>query len=201
VARRYVERRWDPAEAVAELTAQWGRFTDLGLTPSHCDGHQHLHLLPRVFAAIAAEARRRGVRFVRGRLGDPLRVSEASPRALLLVATNAVAWWASRRLTRSDREWFVPFTTIGFLHAGGSLTAATLLDALDRLRRRREPAVVEVMLHPGYRDADTERRYGHWGYRWERDLALLLDPSLPAALADRGVEVTSFRAIAAGLGP
>jgi predicted glycoside hydrolase/deacetylase ChbG (UPF0249 family) len=70
-----------------------------------------------------------------------------------------------------------------------------LLDALDRMGRR-STAVVEVMLHPGRRDADTERRYGHWRYRWENDLALLLDPRLPDALARRGIEWTSFRALA-----
>jgi hypothetical protein len=49
------------------------------------------------------------------------------------------------------------------------------------------------MLHPGRRDAETERKYGHWRYQWERDLALLLDPTLPEALASRGIDVTSFR--------
>ena len=55
--------------------------------------------------------------------------------------------------------------------------------------------IVEVMLHPGDRDAETERRYGHWNYRWERDRDLLLDPRLPDALAERGIQVTSFRAL------
>jgi predicted glycoside hydrolase/deacetylase ChbG (UPF0249 family) len=199
VALRYLRRRWDPAEARAELEAQWERFDALGLAASHCDGHQHLHLLPGVFPAVAAEARRRGIRFVRSHLGDPLGAREASPRGVLLVATHGVAWLAARGLSRADRDWLVPFTTLGFLRAGGSLTTGTLLRALDRLRGRSAPAIVEVMLHPGRPDAETECRYGHWGYRWENDLALLLDPSLPEALARRGIQVTSFRELAAGI--
>lgn len=198
VALQYLRRRWDPAEARAELEAQWKRFDAFGLVASHCDGHQHLHLLPGVFPAVAAEARRRGVRFVRSRLGDPLSARDASLRGLLLVATHGVAWLAARGLEPADRDWLVPFTTLGFLRAGGALTTDSLLRALDRLRRRSAPAIAEVMLHPGRPDAETERRYGHWGYRWENDLALLVDPTLPEALARRGIEVTSFRELAAG---
>jgi predicted glycoside hydrolase/deacetylase ChbG (UPF0249 family) len=196
VVARYLTARWRPAEARAELAAQWQRASELGFALSHADGHQHLHLLPGVLPAVVADARRHGVHFVRTRLADPLRRDAGVVRQGLLLATEALARVAWAGVPAADREACVPFVTVGFLDAGGTLTTDGLLAALDRLRGRAPHAIVEVMLHPGRRDADTVQRYGHWGYQWERDLALLLDPVLSEALARRDVQVTSFRALA-----
>src|SRR5690606_35856680 len=46
VAARGLAGRWRASEAREELAAQWARADALGVTPSHVDGHQHLHLLP-----------------------------------------------------------------------------------------------------------------------------------------------------------
>jgi predicted glycoside hydrolase/deacetylase ChbG (UPF0249 family) len=195
VGVRWLQGRWRPDEAQAELAAQLERFEATGLVASHLDGHQHLHLLPGVFAWVVAAARRRGIRFVRAMLVDPLRGGGA--RAAALVALRGVGRLAERGVDPTDRQALTPFLTVGFLHAGGTLTSARLLSMLDRLRRCRPDAVVEVMLHPGRADDESRRRYGHWGYQWVNDLALLLDPTLRSELARRDIEVTSFRAIAA----
>jgi predicted glycoside hydrolase/deacetylase ChbG (UPF0249 family) len=195
VGARWLQGRWRSAEARAELTAQLERFDATGLVASHLDGHQHLHLLPGVFAWVAAAARRRGIRFVRTTLADPLPGGGA--RAAVQVALRGVGLLAALAADPGDRRSLMPFLTVGFLHAGGTLTRAELVSILDRLRARRPDAVVEVMLHPGRSDDETRRRYGHWGYRWERDLALLLDPALPDELARRDIAVTSFRDLAA----
>jgi chitin disaccharide deacetylase len=197
IVARYLARRWSTDQAARELRAQWERFDAHGLRASHCDGHQHLHLLPGVLPDVVREAHGRGVRFVRLRLGDPLTAGGGLVRSGLLLALRRVARRAAARVPAGQRATLLPSVTVGFLQAGGALTTRILLDILDRLRARLRPPVVEVMLHPGHRDADTARRYAHWGYQWERDLALLLDPALPEALAARGIEVTSFRALAA----
>lgn len=201
VGARYLMGRWRPAEARAELAAQLERFAASGLVASHLDGHQHLHLLPGVLPFVVTEARRRGIHFVRMALGDAASRPAQAVRALTLYVTNAVSRLAARGVDPAERRALIPFRTIGFLHAGGGMTLAGLLAALDRIRQRSPAEVVEVMLHPGRRDADTERRYRHWGYRWENDLALLLDSRLPDALAQRGIEWTSFRALASATEP
>jgi predicted glycoside hydrolase/deacetylase ChbG (UPF0249 family) len=146
-----------------------------------------------VLPGVGAQARRRGVRFVRTRLGDPLTAGGVARRAVLLAVrgVSALAW---RRVDPADRAALRPFVTVGFLHAGGVLTVDGLLAVLDRLRGRAD--LVEVMLHPGHRDAAAEAAYGHWGYRWENDHALLTDPRLADALRARGIETTSFRDLA-----
>jgi len=142
---------------------------------------------------VVALARRGGVRFVRTRLVGG---GGAPARRATRLALNGVAALARRGVPAGERDLTTRFVTVGFVEAGGRLTASRLLDILDSLAARRLP-VVEVMLHPGNCDAETERAYGHWGYRWDRDRELLLDPGLPEALARRGIEATSFRALAA----
>jgi predicted glycoside hydrolase/deacetylase ChbG (UPF0249 family) len=198
VGLRYLLGRWQVAEAEAEIAAQWERLGALGLRASHCDGHQHLHLLPRVFPSVLASAHRHGVRFVRSWLAAPL--GGGASRHVSLLVIQAVSRLAWRRVPADERSAMVRFPTIGFLEAGGTMNSVRLLALLDQLRRHAAPDVVEVMLHPGRLDADTERQYGHWKYHWERDLALLCDPALPEALARRGIEVTSFREASERLG-
>jgi predicted glycoside hydrolase/deacetylase ChbG (UPF0249 family) len=197
VGLRYLMRRWRPEEARRELAAQLEHVTAAGIVPSHLDGHQHLHLLPGVFPWVAAEARRRGIRFVRSTLGDPL--FGAGMRGAALMALRGVGWLAVRRTGASDLRHLRAFVTVGFQQAGGKLTTARLLALLDRLPRRDPGSIVEVMVHPGHADEETRRIDRHSGYRRENDLALLCDPALPEALVRRGIEVTSFRDLAASL--
>ncbi|HJQ82699.1 MAG TPA: ChbG/HpnK family deacetylase [Candidatus Binatia bacterium] len=199
VFARYATRRWKPEEAAAEVAAQWDRLAGLGLQASHCDGHQHLHLLPRVLPTVVALAHAHDVRCIRTRLGGPTSGAGSVVRRILLQGLNAVAATAWRRVPAAERAATVTFATVGFLEAGGGLTRERLLAVLDDLRHRGAD-VVEVMLHPGERDAETERKYGHWHYRWDSDLALLLDPALPEALSSRGIETTSFRELARHVG-
>lgn len=201
VAERYFTGRWSAGQAVRELEAQWERCTQLGIAPSHVDGHQHLHLLPGVFPSVVAQARRRGVTFVRSFLGDPLRTPGGVARRAVLLALRAVGRLAWLRTPVADRQLLRPFTTIGFVLAGGTMTVDSLMAMLEGMRvGRGAPEVVEVMLHPGTRDDATRAKYGHWRYAWESDLALLCDRRLRALLPERGFEVTSFRALAAAHG-
>lgn len=201
VAQRYFMGRWSAGQAVRELEAQWERCAQLGIAPSHVDGHQHLHLLPGVFPSVVAQARRHGVTFVRSFLGDPLGTRGGMARRAILPALRAVARLAWMRTPSIDRQTLRPFTTIGFVQAGGTMTVDSLMETLEGMRAgRRPPEVVEVMLHPGKRDAAATTKYGHWNYAWENDFALLCDRRLRALLPERGFEVTSFRALAAAHG-
>lgn len=192
---RYATGRWRPAEARAEIAAQWERLTALGVAASHCDGHQHLHLLPGVLPAVVAQGRQRGVRFVRSRLVEPVWEGGRLGRRLEFLALAGISA-AARLLTRPPGDRRDAFVTTGFAAAGGMLTRDRLLAMLEWLRVRGTD-VVEVMLHPGRADADTRRRYAHWNYHWDRDLELLCDPVLAGELERRGIEVTSFRELAA----
>jgi hypothetical protein len=76
-----------------------------------------------------------------------------------------------------------------FQHAG-HIDVASLLRILDGLG----DGATELGCHPGEADLDLERRSG---YAKERpvELATLTDPRVRAAIADRGIELTTFAAL------
>ncbi len=190
---RYALGRWNVDEAEAEIAAQLDRMRSFGLEPSHLDGHQHLHLLPRLFPSVIALARHQGIRFVRSRVGDPLAGAGSLARIISALAINEVSRLDWGKIDGPSRMAMIPFSTVGFVHSGGTLTTSRLLGMLDKLRQDVRHSIVEVVVHPGHIDTETEQRYGHWRYRWENDLALLLDPTLPESLVHREIQVTSFR--------
>lgn len=49
------------ADIRRELEAQYGRLCDLGIKPSHIDGHQHVHIYPAIFKVVAGFAREKGL--------------------------------------------------------------------------------------------------------------------------------------------
>ena len=57
-------------------------------------------------------------------------------------------------------------------------------------------AAAEVNVHPGLVDADSSRF--DWGYRWEDELAALLDPDVRADLSAHGFHPSTFPVIIGG---
>ncbi|HKO54701.1 MAG TPA: hypothetical protein VJ276_02415, partial [Thermoanaerobaculia bacterium] len=57
---------------------------------------------------------------------------------------------------------------------------AALLDHVD--------GVTELVCHPGLGDAELAEAY-EWGYAWDAETRALCEPSLRAALAERGIRV------------
>lgn len=83
-------------ELELELSAQFQRLRSSGLSVSHVDTHQHVHILPGVFAAIAKLCRREGLPM---RVPWPLRTSSAplprrAKRTLMrsLLAPSVYRW-------------------------------------------------------------------------------------------------------------
>lgn len=76
----------DEEDIRRELEAQYGRLCDLGLKPSHIDGHQHVHIYPAIFRVVADFAREKGL---------PLRLPY--PQALLRESFRPDARYFYRR--------------------------------------------------------------------------------------------------------
>ena len=69
--------------------------------------------------------------------------------------------------------------------------------ALDRVRPRRHAGTVEINTHPGEAaDADLAR-FG-WGYRWARELDLLLDPATRELVEQHGFRLGSWTDLVSG---
>jgi predicted glycoside hydrolase/deacetylase ChbG (UPF0249 family) len=164
--RFLLSRRRDPE---AELRMQIERVLATGLRVTHVNGHQHLHLLPRVFAIVlrlAAEYRIAYVRVVRD-LGGRVPLARR-------LAIRALSSLGRRARGGNDR-------TIGVANAG-HLDVATILELLDYV-----DGVTELVTHPGL----GVTSYPHWRYEWDRETRALCDPRLREAIAAKGIELVS----------
>lgn len=127
-----------------EFEAQLARMHELGLRPTHTDSHQHVHMVPRIFQAIAPVLREAGlpVRMV-DPPGSALRMALGRPR-------KAIKQWMNRRFAALDRMRSATrsndvLVSIHDLDSPGPYDAATYASLVDGTRAGQ---VVEVMVHP-----------------------------------------------------
>lgn len=146
-----------------ELRAQIERVLATGLRVTHLNGHQHLHLLPRIFALVSRLAREYAIPYVR--IVDD---RGGTARALPMHAVSV--------LGRRARAPFTNDHTIGVAIAGQLASVIPLLDRVE--------GVTELVTHPGLGVSGYA-----WGYDWERETRALCDPRLRDELRARGIEL------------
>lgn len=175
-APRYVARLIRMSEVEHELRMQIERVLGTGLAVTHLNGHQHLHLLPRIFDLVHLMAEEYGVRYVRT-VSEPRRAPGVSPLRKASVAMLSSLGRRARRhcafVTTNDR-------TIGVLQAGQIQDVEPLLDEVD--------GVTELVCHPGVGDAELAEAY-EWGYAWDAEREALCRPSLREALIRRQIRL------------
>jgi chitin disaccharide deacetylase len=178
------------AEIERELTAQIDRIRSAGITPTHLDGHKHVHAYPPVFDIVARLAQRFGIRAVRVPWERPAmrllvrHALDAQPRRQV-IENLALTPWALRDLRRLRASGLPPpprffgraltglFTPISF-HA--------LMDALP-------PGTSELMMHPGYPDASLDRARTRLRAERAKEVSLLTSPAAVATIARAGVRL------------
>ena len=153
-----------------EMRAQIERVLAAGLHVTHLNGHQHLHLWPRVWQIVERLATEYHIGYVR-------RVDDRGGHAgKLRRASIAVLNRLGRRANGSNDR------TIGVTEAG-HLTAERIIELLDHV-----DGVTELVTHPG---AGVPRFYAHWGYEWDGETAALCDPRVRAAIAAKHIKLTA----------
>lgn len=150
-----------------ELRAQIERVRSTGLTITHLNGHQHLHVLPRIFAVVAKLAREFAIPYVR--IVDD---RGGTARSLAMSALSALGRRARDASFTNDR-------TIGVAIAGHLDDVTPLLEHVD--------GVTELVTHPGV----NVTRYPAWNYEWDRETRALCAPHLRDELARRGITLTT----------
>jgi predicted glycoside hydrolase/deacetylase ChbG (UPF0249 family) len=177
-----------------EMRAQLTRAVDLGLTLTHVDSHQHVHMNPVLFKALEEEALEFGIRRIRFSR-EPLRVLFlARAYAQILKRNNLPKWlitraYSSRIKPRLER----PDLFFGVLNSG-ALLKPVLLNILATIPSHKS---VEICVHPGLPDPLSAAPGGPFGAfsrsvlrRFEHDA--LVDPEVIAFIQKRGLRLVSF---------
>lgn len=186
--KRYLLRKISLEAIRKELDAQIRKAMDHGVAISHLDGHQHIHMLPgirRIVGELAKQYAIPSIRYPRERLHPYMLLEKHGiGRLIQLLALNTFC--AIARTTDARRPDFFA----GFFF-GGNLTEENLIKVLKHLP---SSGVCELMCHPGLQDTDS--RYKHWGYPWERELDALTSQNVKTLLQRRGVELIPYSALA-----
>jgi predicted glycoside hydrolase/deacetylase ChbG (UPF0249 family) len=151
-----------------ELRAQIEKVLATGLRVTHLNGHQHLHMLPRIRRVVERLAAEYGIGYVR-----VVNDRGGKSRRLSMAVLNRVAAAAPGRYT------------IGVADAGHISTKSTI-ELLDHVKD-----VTELVTHPGL----GVTGYAHWGYAWDQETRALCDPAVRAAIDARGIELIAPNAL------
>jgi predicted glycoside hydrolase/deacetylase ChbG (UPF0249 family) len=176
----YLQRTLPLAAIEDEWRRQIEQTRSLGVTPSHLDGHKHVHLLPPLLELTCRLAREYEVPFVRTPLESPsVRVLKRLPGWLVLSGLAISAKRLIRRYGLSTADHFIGFST------SGGMTKDQLLLAI----RSAPPGVTEIMVHPAEEapelDPLTQRYEWARSYRFAAEVDALCSPQVAEALQEQ----------------
>jgi predicted glycoside hydrolase/deacetylase ChbG (UPF0249 family) len=180
--RRYSVGMIRPGEVERELRRQIEAVRDAGLSVTHLNGHQHLHVLPRVYEVVLRLAVEYGIAYVRIPVDRRPRRGPLARR--LAVAALARFARAARRREPTYERPRSGDATIGIAQAG-HLTVERIEELLPFVE-----GVTELVCHPGLDDQGIAAEFP-WGYEWETETRALCDPALRGALVGAGITLIS----------
>ena len=182
-ARRQVE---------AEIRAQLDAFRRTGLALDHVDAHHHFHMHPVVRDALLRLAPEYGIRAIRIPREPPLLAWRATGDRL---GARLLAWLVQAHRARRMKSLFGAAGIccndwlLG-LSDSGAMSARRVAGYLARLPE----GVSELYVHAATRRFSGS---GAWpdAYDGRRELDALTDPGVRSAMAQAGLEATSFAAL------
>jgi hopanoid biosynthesis associated protein HpnK len=185
-----VEREWD---------AQIKKICAAGVSPTHLDGHKHVHMLPGLFPVALKLAKRHSISAIRianeasslraalsgkfGRNAGTLLKQGVQARGLKLLARDA------RKL--ADKAGIESADYFCGIAQTGVLTLEGILDLLEILPN----GITELMCHPGYVDQDLARTPTRLQESRASELAILTDTAVRKSVASRGIRLINYSQI------
>jgi hopanoid biosynthesis associated protein HpnK len=197
-AARAIAGRIDADEITAEASAQIRTIQSAGIAVSHVDTHKHTHLFPKILRPLLRAADACGIRAVRNPFGPrlPLRSSQLLARPGLwarYAGVRVLGGFAGKFRAAVDREGFAtPDGTLGIVVTGA--LDETLFHAISRSIPQ---GTWEFVCHPGYNDADLQGAETRLRQSRETELRVLTLPGAHEVLLQEGIELISYRDLAA----
>ncbi|XP_040204348.1 carbohydrate deacetylase [Rana temporaria] len=204
------------AEVRQELCAQVRRFRELtGQNPQHMDGHQHVHVLPRIREVFAQVLNEHGIAYTRVPVEVGLNKCDWIQGELMEFyrgvendALNTVEVFKNH-----DIRW--PDIYIGLSTMGKNMTISNIQQGLDysiqSLHSCQSPhsplcsphsrtsITIELMTHPGYPSVPPVGGCGEgpddFSQSWERlhEMEVLKNPLLHNYYSEMGIQLCSFK--------
>jgi chitin disaccharide deacetylase len=171
-----------PLQALlAEWRAQIERCQQLSLKLAFVNSHEHLHMLPKLYARVRTLAGEFGIAHVRA--PQP----EWGPRLTLAAVVRSGAFFVTQAL--ASRSPGAEPTLIGVAPSG------RLDNSYCRWRFARLQAgkTYELMCHPGWNDPLAQRAPALAAYHdWEGELRTVMGATFRQLLAEHGITLVNF---------
>lgn len=184
------------SEMITELDNQVRRLVELGVRPTHFDGHQNKHLYPPFFLAALRVAKEWDIRFMRSHnrylfMKGGSRIARLfcyylshPQRAITHSVARALTWYAhTRGIKTADR-----LITPGYADHSKKSSLETWLGIVEALPE----GVNEIYCHPGYPD-DLLAQYASYVKEREIEVEVLTSPKLKGAIERKGIQLISFK--------
>lgn len=187
-------------EVENELRRQVSRVFEMGITPTHLDGHQHVHVLPGISEIAVRLAREFGIPSVRCP-AEESPIVRGIPYCLRGVEINlfrrrwvgrTVTWFARRFKSRLDQAGLKSPAHFYGLRQTGFLTG----QRLEAILRNVPEGVSELMCHPGYTDFHLATTRTHLLAQREVETDVLTSPQTRKVTMDNGIHLISYREFA-----
>lgn len=182
-----VEREWD---------AQIAKVKGAGISPTHLDGHKHVHMLPGLFEVALRLAKRHGVGAIRiaheesrlrgllssgGKQRKGVQLKQGvQARGLKLLARDAKKMAERAGITTAD--YFCGIAQTGVMNREG---VECLLAGLPN-------GTTEFMCHPGYADEELRGTPTRLQESRATELEILTDVTIRKLVATKGIRLINY---------
>ena len=191
VALEEVEREWD---------AQIQKVRDRDIRPTHVDGHKHVHMLPGLFDIALRLTKRHGIAAIRvaheeSTLRTALAAGAVQRSTVVLrqgVQARGLKLLAPDARDQAERAGLATADYFCGIAQTGELTKDGLLRLLEVL----PDGTTELMVHPGYLDADLEKSATRLKASRQTEVEILTDMQVRNVVASQGIRLIDYAFVA-----
>jgi len=170
-----------------ELTAQVQKVVDSGISITHLDSHQHLHIVPGILNITIEIAQAFGIKAIRIPAEPYFFIGGYPCTAMRIVARAGLTFLARLACKKIKKHQLVmPNHFFGML-AGGNMQEEFLGAIIESLPE----GITEIMMHPGINNEILNKTY-HWNYHGQEELAAVTSDKIRQSLATRNIKLISF---------
>lgn len=182
-----VEREWD---------AQIGKIREAGISPTHLDGHKHVHMLPGLFELALRLAKKHGIRAIRvahedARLRSALSAGVSHNASVVLkqgLQARGLKLLARDARGLAEREGIATSDYFCGITQTGQLTREGIEELLENLPE----GTTELMCHPGYVDEELRKTATRLQDSRKTEMDILTDPRVRKIVAKRGIRLINY---------
>jgi hopanoid biosynthesis associated protein HpnK len=193
---RMARRALVATEVEEEWDAQIRKVRDVGIAPTHLDGHKHVHMLPGLFEIALRLAKRHGIGAIRvSHEESSLRTALASgeKQNAGVVMKQGVQARGLKLLARDAREMAerAGIATADYF-CGIAQTGELTREGVAQLLKSLPEGTTELMCHPGYVDSDLEKSPTRLQDSRRVEVEILTDTGIRNLVASQGIRLIDY---------